>query len=90
MKLTELFAALTPPIAKPSTFKSEVDDAFAMLDGTNPTKPYTQSEIMKAMKELHARIERQAANYGGTVDTKTGKIDKSKHKFFPAQIAPDE
>ena len=70
--------------------ESEADDSFRELDGTNPEKPYTHAQIMKAMKELHARIERQAANYGGEVDHKTGKIDRSKHKFFQAQIAPDE
>jgi hypothetical protein len=72
----------------------EYDPDFKMLDGTNPAKPYDQKRIMAAMKQLHARIERQAAAYGGdakkTVNKKTGKVDTSKHQFLPAQIAPDE
>ena len=70
------------------------DPAFKMLDGTNPSKPYTQNEIMVAMRQLHARIERQAEHYGGnpkkTVNKKTGKVDTSGHRFYDAQIAPDE
>ena len=75
-------------------FEDKYDPAFKMLDGTNPVKPYTQDEIMAAMRQLHARIERQAEHYGGdskkTVNRKTGKVDTSKHQYFPAQIAPDE
>jgi hypothetical protein len=75
-------------------FEDKYDPAFKMLDGTNPSKPYTQNEIMAAMKQLHARIERQADNYGGNplkgVNKKTGKVDTSGHKFYDAQIAPDE
>lgn len=75
-------------------FEDRYDPAFKMLDGTNPSKPYTQNEIMAAMKQLHARIERQADNYGGnpkkTVNKKTGKVDTSGHRFYDAQIAPDE
>ena len=70
--------------------KELVDVHFKMLDGTNPARPYTQDEIMKAMKELHARIERQAEHYGGKIDRKTGKIDRTKHKYYDAQIAPNE
>jgi hypothetical protein len=73
-------------------FRTEYDPAFKMLDGTNPTSPYTHNEIMAAMQQLHARIERQAAHYGGNpkkVNPKTGKVDTSKHKFYPAQIAKD-
>lgn len=73
-------------------FRTEYDPAFKMLDGTNPTTPYTHSEIMAAMRQLHARIERQADHYGGStkkVDRKTGKVDISQHKFYPAQIAKD-
>lgn len=66
------------------------DPDFKMLDGTNPAKPYDRDTIMKAMAQLHARIERQAANYGGKWDKKKQKMDKSSHHFFPAQIAPDE
>jgi hypothetical protein len=66
------------------------DPKFKMLDGTNPSKPYTPTEIMKAMKQLHARVERQAKNYGGKVDHKTGKIDITKHHYYDAQIAPNE
>jgi hypothetical protein len=68
------------------------DPDFEMLDGFDPVKPYSCAEVMKAMRQLHARIERQADNYGGDtskVDKKTGKVDTSKHKFFPAQIAKD-
>jgi len=68
----------------------EYDAGFELLDGT-PEKPVSQEVIMKAMRQLHARIERQAANYGGDVkagvDKKTGKVNTSKHKFFPAVIA---
>ncbi|MBT9138089.1 MAG: hypothetical protein DDT31_00636 [Syntrophomonadaceae bacterium] len=82
MKVKELF------------IEEKYDPAFKMLDGTNPTRPYTQDEIMDAMRQLHARIERQAEHYGGdskkTVDRKTGNVDTSNHKFFPAQIARDE
>lgn len=73
-------------------FRIEYDPDFKLLDGTNPVKPYTHAEIMDAMKQLHARIERQAANYGGdtkSIDKKTGKVDTTKHKFFHAQIAKD-
>jgi hypothetical protein len=59
---------------------------FKLLDAS-PSKPLTHAEIMKAMDELHDRIERQATNYGGKVNRKTGKVDRSKHKFFHAQIA---
>lgn len=75
MKVTELFEG--------------VDPNFKMLDGTNPVKPYTQAEIMKAMKELHAQIERQAEHYGGKV-LPSGKIDRSFHRYYDAQIAPNE
>lgn len=78
------------PLARDEDRSFEVDDDFDMLDGTNPEKPYTHSQIMKAMAELHRRIERQAANYGGKIDQKSGKIDRSKHKFYDAQIAKDE
>lgn len=78
------------PLAHDENRESEADDSFAMLDGTNPDKPYTPSQIMKAMAELHRRIERQAVNYGGKIDQKTGRIDRSKHKFYDAQIAKDE
>lgn len=78
------------PTAGDESRESEANDGFKLLDGTNPIKPYTQAEIMAAMKELHARIERQAENYGGKVDRATGKIDRTAHKFFPAQIAADE
>lgn len=67
----------------------EYDPAFKMLDGTNPSKPYTQAEIMAAMKQLNARIERQAEDYGNKIDRKTGKFKKT-HKFHDAQIAADE
>jgi len=70
------------------------DPGFKMLDGTNPAKPYDQKRIIAAMKQLHARVERQAQHYGGNphkkVDPKTGKVDTTGHRFFPAQIAPDE
>ena len=70
------------------------DPNFKMLDGTNPAKPYTQAEIMKAMAQLHARVHRQAEHYGGnpkkTVNRKTGKVDTTDHRFYDAQIAPDE
>jgi len=74
------------PLAHDEDRSSEADDSFDMLDGT-PSKPYDKETIMKAMKELHRRIERQAENYGGKIDQKTGKIDRSKHKFYAAQIA---
>lgn len=80
----------TVPVAPEESRHSEVDDDFVPLDGTNPDKPYTPFEIMKAMGELHRRIERQAANYGGDVNHKTGKIDRSKHRYFPAKIAREE
>lgn len=79
-----------PPIAPNAERHAEVNDAFKMLDGTNPVKPYSHEIIMKAMGELFRRIERQAAHYGGEVDQKTGKIDRSKHKYYDAQIAPNE
>ena len=70
------------------------DPDFKMLDGTNPAKPYDMKRIMAAMRQLHARVERQGAAYGGdpkkTVSSKTGMVDISKHKFLPAQIAGDE
>lgn len=78
-----------PPVAPEEDRSSEADESFPMLDAT-PEKPYSKEVIMKAMAELHRRIERQAANYGGKVDQKTGKIDRSKHKFYDAQIARDE
>ncbi len=77
------------PLAHDEDRESEVDHDFEMLDGT-PDRPYTHDQIMKAMGELHRRIERQAANYGGKIDQKTGKIDRSKHRFYDAQIARDE
>jgi hypothetical protein len=80
MKVSELFKGYDPD--------------FKMLDGTNPAKPYDMKTIMAAMRQLHARVHRQAEFYGGdskkTVNKKTGKVDTSKHQFFPAQIAPDE
>lgn len=78
------------PVAPEESRHSEVNDKFEPLDGTNPSKPYSQQVIMKAMAELFKRIERQAANYGGDIDHKTGKIDRSKHRFFPAKIAREE
>jgi hypothetical protein len=78
------------PQAANASRHAEVDDGFNMLDGTNPEKPYSKELIMKAMKELFRRIERQAAHYGGEIDQKTGKIDRSKHKYYDAQIAPNE
>lgn len=78
------------PLAANAKRKAEVDDEFDMLDGTNPAKPYSHDTIMKAMRELFRRIERQAAHYGGEVDQKTGKIDRSKHRYYDAQIAPNE
>lgn len=77
------------PLAPEEDRRSEADESFPMLDAT-PEKPYSKEVIMKAMAELHRRIERQAANYGGKVDQKTGRIDISKHKFYDAQIARDE
>lgn len=77
------------PLAPEENRSSEANDSFPMLDAT-PDRPYSKEVIMKAMAELHRRIERQAANYGGKVDQKTGKIDRSKHKFYDAQIARDE
>jgi hypothetical protein len=77
------------PVAHDEEREDEADDSFPMLDAT-PEKPYSKEVIMKAMAELHRRIERQAANYGGKVDQQTGKIDRSKHKFYDAQIARDE
>lgn len=68
----------------------KLHELFKELDGTNPEKPYTVAEIDAAMSELHRRVHKQAENYGGKVNPKTGVIDKSKHKFYPAQIAPDE
>ena len=74
-------------------FEDKYDPAFEMLDGTNPATPYTHNEIIAAMRQLHARIERQAEHYGGDskkiVNRKIGKVDTSKHKFYPAQIAKD-
>jgi hypothetical protein len=69
-------------------FEDKYDPAFKMLDGTNPAKPYPHSEIMAAMKQLHARIERQADAYGNKIGKK-GTF-KQTHRFLPAQIAPDE
>lgn len=100
MKVSELLgskhivaAGNTPPqvpvSGKPERH-AEVDAAFKMLDSTNPAKPYSKEVIMKAMGELFRRIERQAAHYGGEIDPKTGKIDISKHKYYDAQIAPNE
>ncbi len=83
-------AAPQVPLAPNAERHAEADDSFDMLDGTNPAKPYSQQIIMKAMRELFRRIERQAAHYGGEVDQKTGKIDRSKHKYYDAQIAPNE
>ena len=78
------------PVAPDEIRHIDVDDNFKMLDATNPEKPYSKEVIMRAMAELFRRIERQAANYGGKVDHKTGKIDRSKHKYYDAQIAPNE
>ncbi len=78
------------PVAKNAERHANVNDNFEMLDGTNPEKPYSKEVIMKAMAELFRRIERQAAHYGGEIDQKTGKIDASKHKYYDAQIAPNE
>lgn len=100
MKVSELLKAkhvvadgnLSPavPQAENEKREAEANDSFDLLDGTNPSKPYTPGEILKAMAELHRRIERQAAHYGGKIDQKTGKIDRSAHKFYDAQIARDE
>lgn len=100
MKVNELFkaghiialgnSAPRPPIAANAERSAEANDSFKELDGTNPAKPYSKEIIMKAMAELFRRIERQAAHYGGEVDQKTGKIDRSKHKYYDAQIAPNE
>jgi hypothetical protein len=62
------------------------DPDFKLLDGT-PAGPVDQKTIMKAMKQLNARVHRQAELYGGKIDRKTGKIDRSKHQFVHAQIA---
>lgn len=62
------------------------DPNFQLLDAT-PSKPVSQETIMKAMRQLHARVHRQSDMYGGEVDHKTGKIDRSKHKFVYARIA---
>lgn len=78
------------PVASDAERHAEIDPNFKMLDATNPEKPYSHEVIMKAMAELFKRIERQAANYGGKIDQKTGKIDRSKHKYYDAQIAPNE
>ena len=59
---------------------------FKLLDAT-PSKPLTHAEVMVAMAELYDRVHRQAEHYGGEIDRKTGKIDRSKHKFYHAQIA---
>lgn len=53
----------------------QVNPDFKLLDAI-PDVPYDEDAIKDAMKELHARIERQAKHYGG-----------KKHKFFPARIA---
>jgi hypothetical protein len=66
--------------------ESEYDPNFKLLDASY-SRPYTQSEVMVAMKQLHARVHRQAEHYGAEIDRKTGKLDNSKHKFFPAVIA---
>lgn len=78
------------PVSGEDDRHSEINDDFELLDATSPDRPYTPAEIMKAMAELHRRIERQAANYGGDVDHKTGKIDRSKHRYFDAKIARKE
>ena len=62
------------------------DPNFKLLDAT-PSKPIDQKTVMAAMKQLHARVHRQAELYGGEVNHKTGKIDRSKHRFVHAQIA---
>ena len=67
-------------------FETEYDPDFKLLDAS-PSRPYTQAEIMKAMGQLHARVHRQAEHYGAKMDPKTGKLDRSKHKFLPAIIA---
>jgi len=76
-------------IAPEEDRESDADEDFDLLDATNPSKPYSKEQIQKAMKELHRRIERQAASYGGDVDHTTGKIDRSKHRFIPAVISTD-
>ena len=80
----------SPPVADDEDRHSEANDDFALLDGTNPEKPYSHKSILAAMLELYRRVERQSVNYGGKVDQKTGKVDRSKHKFYQAQIARDE
>jgi len=99
VKLSELFKSCVVaagnshpaiPQAEVKKHEDEVDGSFDMLDGTNPEKPYSSEVIMKAMAELNKRVHKQAANYGGKIDPKTGKIDLSAHKFYDAQIARDE
>ena len=100
MKVKELLKGTFPvaagntapavPVAHQPKREAEVDLEFKLLDPTNPERPYTKDEIMKAMGELFKRIERQAAFYGGEVSQKTGKIDIKKHRYFDAQIAPNE
>lgn len=80
----------TIPVAPEDKRGGEVDDSFELLDGTATEKPYSIDTIMKAMGELHKRIERQANNYGANIDSKTGKMDAKQHKFFPAQISKTE
>jgi hypothetical protein len=60
------------------------DPAFKMLD-IDPSPPHTHDKIMAAMAQLHARVERQALNYGNRV-SRTGRLLKT-HKFYPARIA---
>lgn len=62
------------------------DPNFKLLDAS-PSKPLDQATVMAAMKQLHARVERQSNLYGGKIDRKTGKIDRSKHQFVPAEIS---
>lgn len=78
------------PVSGKPERHAEINPDFKMLDSTNPEKPYSKEVIMKAMAELFRRIERQAAHYGGEIDPKTGKIDRSKHRYYDAQIAPNE
>lgn len=66
--------------------KEGYEPNFDMLDAT-PKKPVSLQRIQGAMDELHDRIERQAANYGGKVNRKTGKVNRKRHRFYHAQIA---
>jgi hypothetical protein len=59
---------------------------FKLLDST-PEEPHTEEQIRAAMRELHARVHHQAANYGGKWNALKQAFDNAHHKFFPAQIA---